>query len=92
MKKIIVAQLSILDDKIEEFLSLAETMAENSSNEEGCISYKLLDAVATKGEYFFHEVYQDDAAVEAHNNSDHFINFIAAITPLLSKAPVIDVY
>lgn len=92
MKKVIVAQLGIKEESIEEFLKLAETMVASANEEPGCLTYKLLAAVATKGEYFVYEEYQDEAAIEAHNASEHFTTFIAAITPLLSDAPVIDTY
>ena len=92
MKKVIVAQINIKESSIAEFLNLAEDMVANTNTEPGCICYKLLDAVAEKGEFFFYEEYTDAAAIDAHNASDHFKAFGKAIAPLISQAPIVDVF
>jgi len=90
MEKIINAQLSIKADKIEDFLKLAEIVISKSNKESGCLTYKLLKEVGKENEFFFYEKYEDQKAVDAHNASDHFKTFIDAVTPLLSKEPVIE--
>lgn len=92
MKRVIIAQLSINEEHINTFLKLAEVMVDSSSQESGCICYKLLNAVQAKGEFFFYEEYIDDDAISFHNASKHFKAFGEAIAPLLTKEPVINVF
>lgn len=92
MKKVIVAQLNIKESGITAFLSLAEEVVASANNETGCTCYKLLDAVANKGEFFIYEEYINEAAIAAHNASEHFKTFIDGISPLLSQAPIINTY
>jgi quinol monooxygenase YgiN len=69
MEKVIIAQLSIQQSKIDAFLSLAKIMVNTSASENGCITYK-----------FFYEKYESKEAVEVHNSSEHFNSFITAVT------------
>lgn len=92
MKRVIIAQLSIKEEHINTFLERANVMVDSSNLESGCICYKLLDALKTKGEFFFYEEYSNADAVDFHNASKHFKDFSEAIAPLLTKDPVIDVF
>jgi len=92
MEKIITAELSVQSDKIEAFLKLAKIVISKSNAEKGCLTYKLLKEFDHENEFFFFEKYENQKAVEAHNTSEHFKNFIDGITPLLSKEPVIEIF
>lgn len=92
MKKVIVAQLSITKETISEFLSLAEDMVTSTNSEPGCICYKLMQGVKDEGDFIFYEEYNDQAAIDFHNASDHFKTFGEAIADMLVNPPVVDVY
>ncbi|WP_396601658.1 MULTISPECIES: putative quinol monooxygenase [Flavobacteriaceae] len=90
MKKVIVVQASVKETKIEEFLKLAKTMVNESISESGCLTYKLSKDAYKKNEFFFYEKYENEKAVEKHNSSEHFKNFINSVIPLLTKEPLIE--
>lgn len=92
MKKIIIAQLSIKETYIAQFLNLSEDMVKISNSEKGCITYQLHNDVFNSNSFIFYEEYINEEAVNHHNNSTHFSNFINAITPLLTQAPIINIY
>ncbi|WP_299109869.1 putative quinol monooxygenase [uncultured Tenacibaculum sp.] len=92
MKKIIIAQLSIKEAYKAQFLNLSEDMVTTSNSEEGCITYQLHNDVFDSNSFLFYEEYINEEAVNHHNNSIHFSSFINAITPLLTKAPIINMY
>lgn len=92
MKKTIIAQLSIQSAKTKEFLELADNMIQKSIAESGCLTYKLLKEFDKENEFFFYEKYESDKAVENHNSSEHFKNFINFLTPLLAKEPTIETF
>lgn len=88
-QKTIIAQLSILETKTDQFLKLASIMVNKSITENGCIAYKLLKDVGEENEFLIYEKYENDKAVEEHKSSEHFKNFLNSILPLLAKEPII---
>ena len=92
MEKVIIAQISVQESKIAEFLKLAKAMVTDSNAEAGCLQYRLLNEVDKDTEFIFHEKYINAEAIEIHNASEHFQKFVSDITPLLASAPVIDVF
>ena len=92
MQKVIVAQIAIKKRKESKFLELAEEMVKISNSEIGCITYRLHKDLFNDGNYLFYEEYVDSSAVDIHNNSSHFHQFIKDITPLITKTPIINIY
>ncbi|MEE3999375.1 putative quinol monooxygenase [Tenacibaculum sp. FZY0031] len=92
MQKVIIAQLAIQQGKENYFLKLAVEMVKMSNAEKGCITYQLHKDLFNEGNYLFYEEYIDKTAVEAHNNSAHFHQFIKDITPLITREPIINIY
>lgn len=90
--KIIVAQLNVKESKIEDFLKLAKVMVKKSLSEDGCLVYKLSRGIDNDNEFLFFEKYINDKAVEHHNSSEHFKNFINSVMPLLTEQPSIEVF
>lgn len=92
MEKIIIAQLSVKENKIEQFLEVAQDMVGKSKNENGCLVYRLLNEINKPNEFVIYEKYINDKAVDFHNSSEHFKNFIKSVPDFLLTEPQIDVY
>ncbi|TDQ27779.1 putative quinol monooxygenase [Tenacibaculum caenipelagi] len=92
MQKVIIAQIAIQQGKENDFLKLAIEMVKTSNAETGCITYRLHKDLFNESNYLFYEEYIDSKAVDAHNNSTHFHQFIKDITPLITKEPIINIY
>ncbi|WBX75127.1 putative quinol monooxygenase [Tenacibaculum ovolyticum] len=92
MKNVIVAQISVKKEFNTEFLDFAEIMVAKSNNEDGCITYRLNKDVYNDSEYIFYEEYINKEAIDFHNTSSHFIDFINKISPMLLKEPIINIY
>ncbi|CAM1357441.1 putative quinol monooxygenase [Tenacibaculum halocynthiae] len=92
MEKIIIAQITVKENQIVTFLKLASEMVKTSNQEEGCITYQLLNDVYNKSSFLFYEKYQNEKAVKLHNTSFHFNAFLNDISSLLSKEPIINIY
>ncbi|MDR3596011.1 putative quinol monooxygenase [Clostridium sp.] len=75
----IVAKSVIKDDKREEYIQLAKELIEKSRQEQGCISYGLFQDLNEPSVITFIEDWQDQMAIDLHNNSEHF----KRIVPLL---------
>lgn len=77
----IVAQSVIKDDKKEAFIQLAKELIEKSREEKGCISYGLFQDINNPSIITFIEDWEDQNAINLHNNSEHF----KRIVPLLAE-------
>ena len=80
----IVAKSVIKDDKIETYIQLVKELIEKSRQEQGCISYGLFQDINNPSIITFIEDWQDQEAIDLHNNSEHF----KRIVPLLGDLKV----
>jgi quinol monooxygenase YgiN len=92
MQKIINARINIKPESIEQFISLAKTMVENSNTEQGCSIYKLYQEVGNPQSFIFYEVYENQDAVDLHNSTSYFKAFIENISGLVSEKSQVDVF
>jgi len=83
------ASFPIDPDKREEALDLIEDLVEQSQAEEGMIDYRATTDVNDPNVVRFFEQYEDEAAFEAHTQTDHFQEFEAALPDLLAGEPEI---
>ncbi|WP_276270986.1 putative quinol monooxygenase [Haloarcula litorea] len=83
------ASFPIDPDKREEALDLIEDLVEQSQAEEGMIDYRATTDVNDPNVVRFFEQYEDEAAFEAHTQTDHFQEFEAALPDLLDGEPEI---
>lgn len=92
MKKVVFVQLCIQENKVETFLNLAKNMVKKSNEEIGCLKYKLLKDNYKENDFFIYEEYQDQKAVDAHNTSEHFKDFLNLVMPILAREPIIETF
>ncbi|MFL0198450.1 putative quinol monooxygenase [Clostridium sp. WILCCON 0269] len=77
----IVAKSIIKDGQKGKYLQLAKELIEKSRQEAGCISYALFEDINDDSTLSFIEEWQDNEAIQQHNNSEHF----KRIVPLLAE-------
>ena len=82
-----IATLKAKEGALEDLLAVGKELAVAvNANEEGCLSYEVF-----KGEepdtIVFVERYKDEAATEAHRNSDHFKTIGARMGPFMAGRP-----
>ena len=57
----------------DDFLAAIEAQAERSfTDEPGCLSFDVVCDLSDDHHFIFHELYEDEAAVEAHRTTPHF--------------------
>ena len=77
----IVAVMKVKADCVDTFKALAKELVEKSRAEEGNVSYSLNELIGDPATLAFIEIWKDQAAIEAHNTSEHFTR----IVPQLAK-------
>jgi quinol monooxygenase YgiN len=76
--------LDIVPDQMGKFIELARENGASSIKEPGCREFNISVLDGNPNRVFVYEVYDDDAALRAHLNSDHFKKFIAATANMIT--------
>ena len=66
----------------------AELRSEMRAHEPGCILYSLLKSRAKPGAYIVHEQYQNQAALDAHQKSEHGAKYFPQMRAVIEKIDV----
>ncbi|GEQ05918.1 antibiotic biosynthesis monooxygenase [Staphylococcus gallinarum] len=75
----------------ENYLELVKPLVEGANNEPGSLFYQHFEQTNEPNTFAFIERYEDEAAVEAHNNSAHFQQFFKEVSQYLVEKPEIKV-
>ena len=76
----IIASLTIENEKdTADIVKALHTVVDATRKEEGNISYELHQDVANPKTYVFIEVWKSQEAIDSHNNSAHFHEFVKAV-------------
>lgn len=81
------ASFPIDPDRREEALETIEGLVEQSQAEDGMIEYHATTDVADPNVVRFFERYEDEAAFEAHTETEHFQAFEEALPEFLAGEP-----
>ena len=94
IKKMILARVFVKPENIEEFISAARVIIENTQKEPGCLAYQLYQDPVKKTDFIFVESYKDQAAIDAHFAASYFKEFgskIGGMTSGPGEVKIIDV-
>jgi (4S)-4-hydroxy-5-phosphonooxypentane-2,3-dione isomerase len=67
-----------------EVTSLFAQLTEESRKEPGCSMYQVLRHKTEPRRFFIYEQYKDDAALEAHRNTPHFLQYVRKDLPKIA--------
>ncbi|GAY73861.1 putative quinol monooxygenase [Lentilactobacillus kosonis] len=87
--KVINVELSVIPGKQAEYEAFINDLVSNSRQESGNISYNHFKAIDSDVNYEIIEHWQDEKAIDSHNNTPHFQHFLAGIGEFLTADPVI---
>lgn len=89
---IIHAMLPIDPDRMDEALEVVDELVEKSNREPGIIDYRAAVDVQNDTHIRFFERYEDDEALEAHTETEHFQEFGSKLPELLAGEPEVTRY
>jgi quinol monooxygenase YgiN len=81
------ASFPIDPDRREEALDIIDTLVDKSNEKDGMIAYRAAVDVQDEKTIRFFEEYEDEAAYEAHGETDHLREFKAELPDLLAGEP-----
>ena len=82
---VLSVDLRIKPENIESFLARALENAVHSRKEPGCRQFDVLVDTKEPTRVMLYEVYLDDKAFEAHQQTPHFKKYLAEAVPLLAS-------
>lgn len=89
---IVIAKVSVKPERKQDLLELAKTVIAATRDEEGCVSYSLLDNPYDPAGCVFVEEWTDLAALKKHAASDHIGEWRKQSRDLLSAKTMITLY
>ncbi|MEN1758913.1 putative quinol monooxygenase [Anoxynatronum sibiricum] len=72
----IVAKSTVKKGQEEAFIAMTKDLIEASQQEVGCLSYGLYRDLNDPQVFTFIEEWQDQAAIDRHNASEHFVRIV----------------
>ncbi len=85
----IIAYLTAKPGKEEEFKAAMTAQARRClANEEGCLQFDVAQDPKTPTRFVMLEVYKDDAAIKAHQESQHFKDFRPVVADLVADRKI----
>ena len=88
----ILARRLVREECVEEYLRMAKELVAASQAEPGCVTYTLNRCAENPRLFCFIEIWKDQAAIEAHNASEHFTRIVPQLSALLETGYPVEHY
>ncbi|WP_214827794.1 putative quinol monooxygenase [Exiguobacterium algae] len=85
------ATFDIQASQRENFLQAIQTLIDSSKQEAGCVGYDLYESTSVENRFVMIENWEDQAALEQHNQNPVLLNFAQNVANYVSAKPVIQV-
>ncbi|NOU69131.1 antibiotic biosynthesis monooxygenase [Paenibacillus sp. LMG 31461] len=82
---ILQVQMTVKVEERDTFLNKANLLLAATQAEEGNISYNLYEDVSRPGSFAMLEEWRDEQAIDRHNKSEHFTEFLAYARNVLAE-------
>ena len=82
---VLFARLKVKKDAVDRAREAALSIVEDSRAENGCINYDFHQAINDATVFLWHETWKNQAAIDAHGESEHFKRFSAEVKDLTDE-------
>jgi autoinducer 2-degrading protein len=82
---VLVVQLKVRPENVDRFMKELGTNAAGARKEPGCKQFDVLVDPNDRTKVLLYEVYNDEKAFEAHQQTPHFKKYLAEAVPLLGS-------
>ncbi|PKH24388.1 (4S)-4-hydroxy-5-phosphonooxypentane-2,3-dione isomerase [Enterobacterales bacterium CwR94] len=83
--EVTLVEINVKDDKIDEFLRVFEANHLGAIKEPGNLRFDVLQDSAVPSRFYIYEAYTDDAAVQAHKKTPHYLACVEALEALMTE-------
>jgi autoinducer 2-degrading protein len=81
--QMVIVRLEVRPERVDDFLKLVSFNASESRKEPGNLRFDVVRSLETPTIYRLYEVYRDDAAIRAHQETAHYARWRTEIEALL---------
>ena len=85
MSFVLVVNIKIKPENVERWMKMALDNAREARKEPGCKQFDVLVDPKDKTKVMLYEIYNDEKAFEAHQQTPHFKKYLAEAVPLLAS-------
>jgi quinol monooxygenase YgiN len=85
MSFVLAVMLRIKPENVDRFLEKALANAREARKEPGCRQFEVLVDPTDRAKVMLFEIYDDEKAFEAHQQTPHFKKYLAEAVPLLES-------
>lgn len=85
MSFVLTVQIRIKSENVDVFMKAVMENARNARKEPGCRQFEVLVDPQDRTKVMLFEVYDDEKAFEAHQQTAHFKTYMAEAVPLLAS-------
>jgi len=85
MSFVLVVNIRIKPENVDRWMKMAMDNAREARKEPGCRQFEVLVDPKDKTKVLLFEIYNDDKAFEAHQQTPHFKKYLAEAVPLLAS-------
>ena len=85
MAFVLVVNIRVKPENVDKFMQALKANAREARKEPGCQQFEVLVDPNDKTKVMLYEVYNDDKAFEAHQQTPHFKKYLAEAVPLLAS-------
>jgi autoinducer 2-degrading protein len=85
MSFVLQVQLAVKPENVDEFMPRCLENAASTRKEPGCKTFDVVVDPADRTKVMLYEVYADEKAFEAHQQTPHFKKYLAEAVPLLAS-------
>jgi quinol monooxygenase YgiN len=85
MNFVLAVMLRIKPENVERFMAQVLANGREARKEPGCRQFEVLVDAADRTKVMLFEVYDDEKAFEAHQQTPHFKKYVAEAVPLLAS-------
>jgi quinol monooxygenase YgiN len=82
---VLLVNIRIKPEHVERWMPLALENAREARKEPGCRHFDVLVDPADRSKVLLYEIYDDEKAFEAHQQTPHFKKYLAEAVPLLAS-------
>ena len=82
---VVSVTVMVKPDNIQDFIEATKNNAQNSWNEPGCIRFDVSQLIDNSAQFLLYEVYESEDAFKAHQQTEHYLTWRAAVADWMAE-------
>ena len=75
----------VVPDQVDAFIQATRTNAQKTRTETGNLRFEFSQSIEDPAQFLLYEVYRDEEAVKAHQQTDHYLQWRETVAPWMAR-------